>query len=192
MSPTREEDYFHGSQPVFRGAVRTRKYRNLLEKLIFENLISPKRIYPDESHQIGLVGSRIGREKVFRGRKHIVNLFHTPHPIVRTSYAAAMESRINLNTGFKFRSKEQFAPVPLYANLLFQNNHCIIISPDVAYFSSITHETLSYESISEIVNAMGVKHACFQSLDEYDEASRSAAIAFLEELLSSVNSTKST
>jgi len=184
VSPTREEDYFSRSQPIFRGWVRTRRYRSRLEKLLFENLISPKHIYPDESHHSGLVGLRMGREKILRGRKHIVNLFHTPHPIVRTSYAAAMESRLDSNAKFKFRSEEQFAPVPLYANLLFQKRQCKVISPDVAYFSPDIEQSLSRERISASVNASGVKHACFQSLDEYDDVSRRAALSFLEEISS--------
>ncbi len=117
--PTKEEDYFRGDQPLFRGWVRKRRYRSLLEKAFFENLVSPRRVYPDESHHEGMIANRMGSEKIFRGRKHIVNLFHAPSPIVRNSYAEIMESRIDHNARFKFRSPKQFRPLSLYAKYSF-------------------------------------------------------------------------
>lgn len=180
VRPTREQDYFRGDQPIFRGWVRARKYGSFWKKMLFERFASPGRIYPDESHQVGLIGTRMGREKVLRFQKQIVNLFHTPQPIVLESYAAAMAPRLERNIGFKFRSSKQFYPVGLYANLLFQKERCSIISPDVAYFDPTVDESLSQERISEKMNAPNVKHACFQSLDEFDETSRKTALAFLD------------
>lgn len=184
VHPTREEDYFREDRPLIRGWVRTRKYQNFLERMFFENLVLPGKVYPDESHQIGRVGTRMGEENILRGRKYVVNIFHTPHPIVRESYAAAMAPRIERNVVYKFRDAKQFNPVALYANLLFQKNRCSIVSPDYAYFEPNVYESLSQKFISEKINASGVKHACFQSLDKFDETSRKEALAFFEAISS--------
>ncbi len=184
VQPVREADYFQGVKPIFRGWVRAKKHRGLLGKTLSKFRSTPKTTYPDESRHAGLVGIRLGLEegRILSGQTHRLGLFHTPHPIVRNSFAEIMEPRLEGNIGYTFRDNKQFSPVTLYANLLFQNQQCRVISPDLAYFAPDVDERLSQTTISEKVSVAGVRHACFQSLDEFDDASREAARAYLEEV----------
>lgn len=184
VQPVREVDYFQGAKPVFRGWVRARKHRGLLGKALSKFRSPPRTNYPDESRHAGLIGIRLGQEegRILSGQAHRLGLFHMPQPIVRSSFADIIEPRLERNICYPFRDNTQFTPVTLYANLLFQNQQCQVISPDLAYFAPDVDERLSQRIIWEKVSVAGVKHVCFQSLDEFDEASQDAARAYLEEV----------
>ena len=121
--------------------------------------------------------------KILRGKTERVVLYHAPYPVNTQHYGKIMKHKLASNARFRFRSPEQFEPVTLYANLLLYKNACEIIASDIAYFEPQIVPQLTSQSIRELADQDHIRHACFQSLDAYDDTSRQAVFDFLEDCI---------
>ncbi len=177
IRPVREADYFDAGIPRIRGHVlpRNRIVRRLHRWL-----------YP-QAYQFhpGLIAARFGGVKIRKHTKRIAVLVHTPHPVNRRDFASMMEEegRIEQNIPFKFRSHDQFRPLPLYATLGLERGVVQIVAPDLAYIDPKQVPLLTRDFLAAQTASPDVRHLCIQSLDAYDADSQNVALEFLEHLL---------
>ena len=175
LRPVEKDAYFRNGRPVFRGCREVRSFPwPFLKK-------PPWRLEGEPDH--GLIKLRFGGEKILRGKTERVTLYHAPRPVNTQDYAKILEHKIAHNARFRFRSSEQFEPVTLYANLLMHRNACEIVGSDIAYVDPLLYPKLTPQNVRELADRDHILHACFQSLDEYDDASRQAVFDFLEDRL---------
>lgn len=176
--PTTRGDFFEGDIPRIRGTFTLRP--RWLRKPLLRAVV--RRFSSDHDGMIALRLNGAGRlpRSVFR----LVQLAHSPYPVLRDRMAMIMEQdgRIARNVRHRFRSHAQFNCFCLYATLEAAAGRARVVAPDGLYADpgapKATRRLLSAWPAAED----GPHHLCLQSLEAFDEPDRSALMAVMEDL----------
>lgn len=102
-------------------------------------------------------------------------LSHTPFPLLRNDFEAAIsqDNILEKNTRFRFRNRRQLAPISLVAHTLLNHNRAVFRDDrDQIYLNAGTLSEDEAIRFKKTIENTSYKILCIQSLDECPESSR--------------------